>query len=376
MAAQQLDPILGHIRKLAGPLAETATDAELLRRFATRRDEAAFTLLVERHGRLVLGVCRRVLGQEQDAEDAFQATFLVLARAAGSVRKEEKLASWLHGVAYRSALHIKRSAARRRTHERRAQGMSRPQETGEVCWRELQAVLDEELQGLPERYRAPFVLCCLDGKSKGEAAQALGWKEGTVSGRLAQARKQMQAALARRGITLSAVLCAAELAHPAAAVPPSLVAVTVSSAMQFSAGNCPGVPAAVARQVARSLSASRARVIAPVLLGVALLGLATGVLCYRAFATRPEPLTPPATRQGSLPATLPQAARTDQLGDPLPAGATARFGTVRLRHNHTVAHLAFSTDGKRLASGSWDHTVRFWDPASGRELSRITDREG
>ena len=180
MAGPTLAAILRHIGKIA-PLERRLGDRDLLRRFVRARDEEAFAALVQRHGRVVLSVCRHVLHHDQDAEDAFQATFLVLARRAGSVRRPEALASWLHGVAYRTALGIKRSAALRRAHERCASTVRDAELQPTHALHELQVILDEEVCVLPEKYRVPFVVCCLEGKTKAEAGSELGWKEGTIS---------------------------------------------------------------------------------------------------------------------------------------------------------------------------------------------------
>src|SRR6267378_6805945 len=183
MAHGQLSTVMRHLRRIAGGTAGR-TDRQLLEDFADRGAEAAFAELVERHGRLVLSVCRRILHHEHDAEDAFQATFLVLARKAGSIRWQESVSRWLHAVAYRVAHKARASLQRRRWHERRAGQLARAQETPDLTWRELRPVLDKELQRLPEKYQAPVLLCCLEGKSRDEAAQLLGWSEGTVKGRL------------------------------------------------------------------------------------------------------------------------------------------------------------------------------------------------
>src|SRR5262249_45036987 len=156
-------------------------------RFVTHGDQAAFAELVARHGACVWAVCRRVLGQDQDAEDAFQAVFLILGRKAGAIRKRESVGSWLHGVAYRTAMKVRRAAGRRQAREKRAGAAARePPPPEQAAARELQRLLDEELARLAEKYRAPFVLCCLEGLTRVEAARELGWAEGTVSSRLAQ----------------------------------------------------------------------------------------------------------------------------------------------------------------------------------------------
>src|SRR5436309_2375530 len=187
MATAQRSALLSQIHRLTAPRGRPETDRELLEDFAARRSEEAFTTLVARHGPMVLRVCRRVLQHEQDAEDAFQATFLVLARNPGSIRKREALANWLYGVAYRTAMRAKRSAARRRNHEARLRTVlgpgleTVPQRAKSVLltWDEVQAVLDEEVQRLSAPFRAAFVLCVLEGKTVPEAARELACKPGT-----------------------------------------------------------------------------------------------------------------------------------------------------------------------------------------------------
>jgi RNA polymerase sigma factor (sigma-70 family) len=193
VAEHSIDCVVRHIRGLVqqSPGAEW-TDAQLLDRYAASGDEAAFAALVQRHGRLVRAVCRHVLRQEQDVEDAVQATFLVLARKVASIRKRTALVSWLHGVAFRIALNARKMALRRRSFEQRGALRTPEQPVSEAALHELQALLDQEVQRLPEKYRAPFVLCCLEGLSKAEAARQLGWKQGTVSGRVARARERLR----------------------------------------------------------------------------------------------------------------------------------------------------------------------------------------
>src|SRR5262245_32654475 len=165
MADATLGTVLHNVRRLVGaPGGHSLSDGELLHAFLSRHDEDAFAALVRRHGSMVLNVCRRVLHHRQDAEDAFQATFLVLARKAASVRDRPALASWLYGAAYRTALTLQRAAARRRLHEARVKPAAPANPLTDLAWCEVEALLEEEIQRLPEKYRAVFVLCCLESE--------------------------------------------------------------------------------------------------------------------------------------------------------------------------------------------------------------------
>jgi RNA polymerase sigma factor (sigma-70 family) len=165
--------VLRYLRDLAAPMgAREQTDSELLSAYCAQQDQAAFAALVQRHGSLVMAVCGRVLPRVEDREDAFQATFLALARDAASVRKRESIASWLHGVARHIALDARRAASRRNKYEEQAMTTPAMNPAWEAAWREVQVVLDEEIQRLPEKYREPFVLCCLENQPRAEAASA------------------------------------------------------------------------------------------------------------------------------------------------------------------------------------------------------------
>lgn len=214
-----------------------ATDDALLRRFAAGRDESAFTALVERHGPFVLGLCHRLLRNEQDAEDVLQATFLVLARQAGSIRNGSFVACWLYGVARRRAVRRRDEAARRRARERQAAAREQLIPTDALTVEEVQVILDEELQRLLEAYRAPILLCCLRSLSRDEVARELGWPEGAVKIRLERGRRLLRERLARRGVVLSAALTLPLLAGTAtAAVSTTLARSVTQAAVMYAAG--------------------------------------------------------------------------------------------------------------------------------------------
>jgi RNA polymerase sigma factor (sigma-70 family) len=217
---------------------EEVSDGQLLERFVHRRDDRAFAALLDRHGPLVLGVCRRVLRHAQDAEDAFQATFLILARRAASIRRPGAVASWLYEVAYRVALKARAAVGRQRLLKKQVENMAHTDPLAAAASGELRAIVDEELSRLPEKYRAPLVLCYLQGHSNEEAGRRLGWTKGTVSGRLARARALLRGRLARRGLAVPAGLLVPALAQSAAgaAVPAALAAATTRAALLFGAG--------------------------------------------------------------------------------------------------------------------------------------------
>jgi RNA polymerase sigma factor (sigma-70 family) len=239
MAAKALNGVFHRLRALAAVHTSRAcNDRELLERFLTAEDEAAFTLLVERHGPMILGLCRRLLRDRHEADDACQATFLVLARKARTVRKQESLASWLHGVAYRVSISLRRQRARRVRREQSACKTPVQEPDDGLTWRELRPVLDEELQRLPERYRAPLILCYLEGKTRDEAAQELGAKPAALHGLLDRGRKMLRDRLTRRGLTLSAVLFTTALTDIAAraALAPGLVVTSAQAALALLRG--------------------------------------------------------------------------------------------------------------------------------------------
>jgi RNA polymerase sigma factor (sigma-70 family) len=204
MKSSQMNSVIHYVRTVVSLPGVGISDGKLLESFIIRRDEAAFGALVRRHGPMVLGVCRRVLRNAHDAEDAFQAAFLVLARKAASIRQRELLGNWLYGVAYRTALGAKAAAARRRFKERQVSEPAQREAAAEAdVWLDVQPLLDQELSRLPDKYRVPVVLCDLEGRTRKEAARQLGIPEGTLSGRLTTARRRLAQRLTRQGVVLS-----------------------------------------------------------------------------------------------------------------------------------------------------------------------------
>jgi C-terminal peptidase prc len=299
MSQAQWHVVVRHIRRLAGQGGAGPTDRELLQRFSAARDEAAFAALVERHGPLVWGVCRRALRHQQDAEDAFQATFLVLARKAAAVDWRESVHNWLYEVASRLAAEARTKAARRRRHEGLAAGRARAEVLPEDAGRELAAILDEELHRLPARYRTPLLLCYLDGQTTDQAARHLGWSLRTLQRRLAQGRDLLRCRLTRRGLTLSAVLLAPALAE-GGAVPAWLTTTTLRAALSFTAGaaGCAPEVTALAEGLLRGMAMTRIKIAAVVLVVLGTLA-GTGALVRHTFAS---PFAPPASDGARPPA--------------------------------------------------------------------------
>jgi RNA polymerase sigma factor (sigma-70 family) len=239
MASQSVTDFLRQLRNLVPHrVPAEATDAQLLERFLTSRDEAAFAVLVQRHGPMVLAVCRRLLHDAHEVEDAFQAVFLILVRKADSLDRRELLANWLYGVAYRVAVRARATRCRRGSREKLGVDMETVKGEDASPGPELDAILHEEVDRLPPKFRSPVVLCYLQGKTREEAAHELGCSGGAVKGRLERARDLLRVRLVRRGFDLSAITVSTALAHQAAnaAVPATLAHATVKAALSVHAG--------------------------------------------------------------------------------------------------------------------------------------------
>ena len=276
------------------------TDRALLEEFVAHHNEAAFAVLVQRHGPPVYGVCQRVLRHLQDAEDAFQATFLVLARQARSIRTGASLSGWLYRVAFRVALKAKKNREQRQVRETELRDVPEPEQSSEWVWRELRPVLDAEVSSLPSKLRLPFVLCHLHGKTNEEAARQLGCPVGTVLSRLARARARLRDRLSRRGLTLSAAALAAVLSEHAAAagLPVGLAGPTAGAAVVFvggrsaSAATVPPTAAALARHFLRRLLWTR---LTWASVGVASVALLTLLIVWLLGAAPGDDVRPPRT---------------------------------------------------------------------------------
>jgi RNA polymerase sigma factor (sigma-70 family) len=389
MATGQLSTVLRHLHRLAGATgAAEASDAQLLERFAARRDEAAFTALVHRHGPMVLGVCQRVLGNVHDAEDAFQATFLILVRKAGTIGKGASVGAWLHGVAHRAALRVRSSLAARRAHERRTPTMPDADFLAAVAWRDLAPVLDEEVRRLPERCRDPFVLCYLEGHTYEAAGRRLACATGTVSRRLAQARDLLRRRLARRGLALPAGVLGLALSENAACavMPATLAASTVKAALR-SAADSAGAAGAVSPHVAAlveggtsAMNLFSVKTILAALLAVALLGAGL-------FALH-TPAQQPAEDGNARPAKAPAAVKAKAAPaqtDSGPAALMTVTGRVEDMAGKPVAGADVAVLGRRKPWGRSDPQVvyarllgRRKADAQGRYRLRVprTSREG
>ncbi len=355
MGTRQLEPLLRYLRRAAtGDAATSLPDAELLARFTAGRDEAAFTALVRRHGPLVLGVCRRVLRDPHAAEDAFQATFLVLARKAGSIARPEVLGHWLHGVACRTAARARADAARRRAHERRAPGRMAVDPNDELLWRDLRPVLDEEVNRLPPRYRVPFVLCYLEGRTNAEAARQIGCSRGTIATLLARARERLRRRLTGRGLALPAGLTALTLAESGGASA-ALELSTVQAAVAFAAGSLHTTAASaraalLAEGVAKAMLMKKGKLAVAVLLMAGLVGAGGGTIAYRAAAQgteppaegqTPPPVVPQPVAVPAIPVTAPSkeaSARSNNFTVTAPTPEIAeKIGRAAERHRKALA---------------------------------------
>jgi RNA polymerase sigma factor (sigma-70 family) len=343
---------------------EGHSDRQLLERYAQAHDETAFAVLVERHGGMVLGVCHRLLSNREDAEDAFQATFLILARRAQQITWRESVAGWLHEVAWRVARKLRQKVQRHTVAPLPA--WEPPSTEADPAEAAAQADLlqhwhahfDEELRRLPEQHRTPLVLCCLEGQTHKQAAELLGWPVGTVKGRLARAREQLRERLQQRGLELPLALFGSVLAAEAAWSLPtlSLENLTLDLVRAIPADGWKLGPQTarcwqLAEGVERSMRLQPFKGIA-LIVGTCVSLLLLGLSASWAMQTSPPPQKPMANPAADAP--RPEV----------------------LRHPSAVRHVAFSPDGKQIATATEDGIVRIWDAATGKEVRRLEGKRG
>ena len=365
MPTGSLSAIVEYIRQIAGRRPTVnVTDGQLLERFISQRDENAFSTLVERHGPLVLTVCRRVLPNAQDVQDAFQATFLVLVRKASSIAKKESVASWLHGVAYRTALRAKIHMARQHALDSQVQRTPAPDCMQEVIMQDLRVMLDEEVQRLPERYRLPFILCYMEGKTNEEAAVILGCPKGTILSRLSRAREKLRRRLTRRGLGLSAGLIATMLSQSAvsATVPPALADSTVKAALAVAsgaaaAGLISANVAALTEGVLKAMLYTKLKVAAAMLIGLTVVGVSASAVFGPGLVDNPPQAArspmPKAKQSPAKPDADAKRGEAETPFDPAPSGKTVEEpGGARPKRSHEVHGVVRDSTGQPVAGAN------------------------
>jgi RNA polymerase sigma factor (sigma-70 family) len=324
------------IRRLRGDIAAGQpgglSDAQLLDRWLVQRDQAAFEVLLWRHGPMILSVCRRVLNNDADVEDAFQAAFLLLVRKAAAIRRHESVAAWLYRTAYRVALRARQRSGKQSARETtgvESLGADAPED---VYWRDVRPILDDEINRLPEKYRVPFIRCHLEGCTNEEAAVEMGCPVGTIHSRLSWARERLRSRLTRRGVTLAGAGVTALLAKGAAsaALPPALAKTTLQVAFAYAAHSATaGASAgavALAKGVLRTMFFAKLKLGVAVVLALALCGGAGGLVFYHLAEAAASP-----PRATPLP-----------LGAPLPAPPASAEPTPR------TIRVPSEVDGKLL----------------------------
>ncbi|HYV39989.1 MAG TPA: sigma-70 family RNA polymerase sigma factor, partial [Gemmataceae bacterium] len=388
MPQSSLGDLMTYLRKVcASQEANHLPDGDLVTRFVANRDEAAFAILVQRHGPMVLSVCQRLLSDGHAAEDAFQATFMVLARRAASVLRNQPLAGWLYGVARRIAVRAAAQTTARQSRERRHIAMQSPTPSDDLNWRELRTVLDEEIGRLPEKYRLPVVLCYLEGQTHEKAARELGVAKRSLTTRLTRARELLRGQLERRGITLSIAALTTALADNALATPMAtmLALNTVKAAASIAAGKAVvgGLVSARALLWAEQAMTGIVKAKMAVCVCVLAVGVALGGAGLAGY-DGPESANPPLAEHVQSPspkvATQPPqkkepAAAVDLFGNPLPDGAVGRLGTKRFRVGQFARHIAYSPNGKNLTAisdwGQIEPRLYVFDAVTGEVLQNI-----
>jgi RNA polymerase sigma factor (sigma-70 family) len=367
MAVHQLSKVIQNLRRSILADEVRVSDAQLLDQFIEHQDEYAFAALVQRHSPMVWGVCRRIVAHHQDAEDAFQATFLVLARKAMSIRPREMVANWLFGVAQRTALKAKAMAAKRNTREKQVTTMPEPEAAGQDSWGNLESLIDQELASLPDKYRIVIVLCDLEGKKGKDVARRLKIPEGTVASRLRTGRVMLAKRLARQGVALSGGALATVLAQNAASAsaPSVLVSSTIKAATLMAAGKTAAATlisanaTALMEGIIKAMLLTKLKMAITVLLVLGMVAFGGGLLCQHAAVGQQ---VPSAEREKS--ANQQAAPGTKDAANPKIDGKKAPPAPVRKKETlptkkekvhmvtYPVADLVVPIEGLDVALGS------------------------
>jgi RNA polymerase sigma factor (sigma-70 family) len=390
MALPQGGSIIRDLRWLLSAQQNAAySDGELLERYVRQQDESAFTALVRRHGRLVLGVGKRVLSNPHDAEDVFQAVFIILARKADTIRHRQAVGSWLYQTAFRMANKLRRRKLKLRTLPIDTSRLQQRNSLDETSWREIRHVLDKELARLSDKLRAPLVLCYLEGLTHDEAARQLRIPLCTLRARLARGRDLLRGRLTRRGLPFGSVLFATALfnEYSLAQVPPH-IAQCVCHAVQLCAAGKPVAEAATPSIAALVQGVFREMAVVKIVkclltvmivLGLASIGMGVvrGLPGETAEPGKIASAVAPETRRSNFPAFTDLASLEQNLDDPLPKGALFRLGTPRLRHGGAPKAVAWSPDSRWIvsASGGLDPAVRIWEVATGKEIRTFNQHQ-
>lgn len=358
MATSRMSSFLRQLtRGMAAQTLADHADRDLVQRLLNKPDEAAFEALVRRHGPMVYRVCWRILQQAEDVEDAFQATFLLLARKLTTVKKRDSLASWLHGVAHRVSLDAKKHAAKRRRHERQAP-VSSSDPPDDLTWKELRTVLDAELASLPEKFRLPLILCYLEGQSQEEAARQLSWSKRTLMRRLEEARSALGRRLTRKGFAWSAALSGVLLSDcvAPAALSSRFIGSTVEAAASALVGRAaPGIVSAnvtaLTEGVVKTMSVSKMKFVVPGVLLVGALVSGARVLFVAHRAKEPFPL------DGT--SGLAQAAEADEPKEPAFLVSAREVATMPAKTR--TKFMALQQGGKALLTITAAGEVVSWN---------------
>jgi RNA polymerase sigma factor (sigma-70 family) len=369
-----MNEVIHYLRSTLWSNEADLTDGQLLERFVSHREPAALEALMRRHGSMVWGVCRRILQNHHDAEDAFQATFLILIRKAASIVPREMAGNWLYGVAHQTALKARGTRGKRKLREAQVTNMPEPAVAEQDAWSDLHLVLDQELSRLPEKYRTVIVLCDLEGKTSKEAALQLSLPQGTVASRLARARAMLAKWLARHGLTASGGILAAVLSQEAASasVPSSVMNSTIKTVTSVAAGQAATTAlvsakvAALTEGVMKGMLLTRLKTAAALVVLLAITGLGVGRVVLQTRAAEP-----PKEQGANEKLRAPKAQDADQEKHSKDDMAMGRPIRSLLGHRDRVNSVAYSPDGRWIATAGSDGTARLWDVKTGDEVRRL-----